>query len=151
MMLKTPKWVLPLLIIIYAVIGFVVPGALVDVYFHGKHLIVDNAGAFIRKPLIDAAIFAVGICVIYLLFTTVNKYDSLKKEMTFHVQFLLTNTVLLLAILYLISRNDVRLDEAVSSVTVNYVNFYPYYIASTLISFIIFFFLRKKRSNENNK
>ncbi|WP_049601352.1 hypothetical protein [Yersinia similis] len=151
MMLTTPKWGLPLLIIVYAAIGFVVPNALVEVYFHGKHLMVDDAEGFIRKPLIDAAMFAVGICVIYYLFTMVNKYDSLKKEMIFHVKFLLTNTVLLLVILYLSSRDDVRLNESVVSVTVDYVNFYPYYITSTLISFIILFFLRKKKSNENNK
>ena len=110
-----------------------------------------GATSFIRNPLIDASMFAVGICVIYYLFTLVDKYDSLKKEIIFHVKFLLTNAVLLLVILYLSSRDDVRLNEAVVSVTVDYINFYPYYIISTGISFIILFFLRKKKSNENNQ
>lgn len=151
MTLNTPKLALPLLIIIYLVIGFFAPNPLIEFYFHGKHLIVEDAGEFMRKPIINAFVFAVGIGFFYFFFTIVNPYNSLRKEMIFHAKFLLTNTVLLCSILYLLSFYDVRLNKLVTTVAFDHVNFYPYYILSTLMSCIIFFFIRSDEYDKDKK
>jgi hypothetical protein len=147
MMINPSKLALPILIIIYFVIGFVAQNSLIEIYFHGKSIVVEDIGAFVKKPFIDALIFASGISVLYFMFVMVNKYRSLKKEMIFHAKFLLTNIILLVVIIYLSCLNDVRLNENVISITFDDINFYPYYVISTLVSFIVFFFLRKKKNH----
>ncbi len=137
-------YLLPFLLIIYAILGYFSYNALLSIYFDGERVAVNSYREFFAKPLLSSGFYLVYIVILFFVFRSI-LLVSFKREVVFHLLLLIVSFCLLWLSVFFFKSNA---EELVSTdgilVSIDDFSAWKYYLSSSVLSFLVFVIVRRK-------
>lgn len=137
-------YLLPLLLIIYAILGYFSYNLLLSIYFDGEQVAVKSYRELFVNPLLSSVFYLVYFVISFFIFRSILAL-SFKKEMSFQLLFLIVSFGLLWLSVFFFKSNA---KELISTdgilVSIDDFSAWNYYLSSSVLSLLVFVIARKK-------
>lgn len=135
--------ILLLISVVHGIIGYDLTYKVIDFYFQRKYLFISYIKTYLIIHLFNEFVFCLFFLACYIGLYRIHKNFTLLHKIFYHIKFLAINAMLFTLFLLIYRNFDKKLNDQITSLPIDNLNFTPVLASSTVVTLVIFLFLSR--------